>query len=124
MDTFLWVVQWALAALFVMAGLMKVLSPAERLLADPRMDWVRDVGVGQAKLAGVTELLGAAGLLLPGLLDVAGWLTPVAAGGLAVQMVLAARLHQRREETQFVAMTAVLAVVALVVVIGRVAEPL
>ena len=77
----LWVVQGLLAALFLFAGVMKLVLPVEAMagpLALPGL-FLRFIGV--------CEALGAVGLILPGLLRIHQELTPVAAAGLVIIMV-------------------------------------
>ena len=76
----LWVAQVLLALAFLSAGAMKLITPDETLTAwYPFPAWF-------IRFIGVCELLGAAGLVLPGLLRVRRGLTPLAAAGLAVIM--------------------------------------
>ena len=72
----LWIVQVLLAALFLFAGGMKLVVPVE-MLAGP-------VPLPEAfiRFIGVAEVLGALGLVLPGLLRIRTELTPLAATGL------------------------------------------
>jgi hypothetical protein len=53
---------------------------------------------GQFRAIGLAEVLGAIGLILPGALGIAPVLTPIAATGLAITMVAAARTHLRLGE--------------------------
>lgn len=99
MDTFLWILQWVLAALFAAVGLMKLIQPYEKLAADPRQGWVNDFSPSVVRLIGLAELAGAIGLVVPGLVNLAEVLTPLAAAGLAIEQVGAAITHQRRSET-------------------------
>ena len=76
----LWSVQGLLAVIFLFAGGMKQVLPAEVLTAQfplPEL-FVRFIGVA--------EVLGAFGLILPGLLRIRPVLTPLAAAGLVVIM--------------------------------------
>jgi hypothetical protein len=76
----LWVIQALLAALFVVMGGMKLVMPAEELTAQspfPEM-FMRFIGT--------CEVLGAFGLILPGVLRLWTGLTPLAAAGLAIIM--------------------------------------
>ena len=76
----LWVAQVLLALAFVSAGAMKLIMPDEALTAYypfPAL-FIRFIGV--------CELLGAVGLVLPGLLRIRQGLTSLAAAGLAVIM--------------------------------------
>jgi len=117
MNVFLWIVQSILAAMFVMAGLMKSTQPKEKLA--PKLPWVADFSAGTVRFIGVVELLGGLGLILPAATGIAPVLTPTAATGLAVVMVLAAATHVRRREPSAVAFNAVLFVLAAVVAWGR-----
>jgi uncharacterized membrane protein YphA (DoxX/SURF4 family) len=79
----LWVVQTVLALLFLFAGVMKLVTPIEVLLAQMAVPlpglFVRFIGV--------VEVAGALGLIFPALLRVKPFLTPLAAYGLALEMV-------------------------------------
>ncbi|MEU1389147.1 MULTISPECIES: DoxX family protein [unclassified Nonomuraea] len=61
----------------------------------------------------------ALGLILPAVTGVAPALTPLAAAGLAVVMVLAALAHVRREEPGAIAVNAILFLLAAFVAWGR-----
>jgi uncharacterized membrane protein YphA (DoxX/SURF4 family) len=117
MNVFLWIVQSVLAAMFVMAGLMKSMQPKEKLA--PKLPWVADFSAGTVRFIGVVELLGGLGLILPAATGIAPVLTPTAATGLAVVMVLAAATHIRRREPSGVAFNAVLLTLAVLVAWGR-----
>jgi hypothetical protein len=54
------------------------------------------------------ELLAAIGLVLPAATGILPWLTPLAAAGLALVMLLAAITHLRRKEPRAVVVNAVL----------------
>lgn len=77
----LWVMQVLLAALFVSTGRMKLIVPAAVMAKMSPMP------VPFVRFLGVAEVLGAVGLLLPGLLRRHTELTPLAAAGLTVIMV-------------------------------------
>jgi len=77
----LWVIQGLLAALFLFAGVMKLVLPAEALTAQSPFS------AGFMRFIGVCETLGAIGLILPGLLNIKAELTVVAAAGLVVIMI-------------------------------------
>lgn len=125
MNTILWVLQWLLAALFLVAGAMKLLQPTDKLAADPRMGWVKSVSPATVRVAGVSETLGAIALVVPGLMHTAQILTPLAGFGLAAQMAIAAVwVHRPRAEMQMVAMNMMLLLLALAVGVGRLVLPL
>ena len=76
----LWIVQGLLAALFLFAGGMKLVLPLEKLAGPvPIPGWF-------IRFIGVAEVLGAIGLVLPGLLRIRPGLTPLAAVGLVIIM--------------------------------------
>ena len=86
----LWIVQGLLAALFLFAGGMKLITPVEVLSA------VSPFPGAFIRVIGICEVLGAVGLILPWALDVAPVLTPLAAAGLALTMAGAVVVHLRR----------------------------
>lgn len=88
----LWVVQGLLAAAFGMAGFMKLTAPIEQL-AENGMSFVNDYSVGMVRFIGISELLGALGLIIPAAFRFKTFLTPLAAVGLAIIMVLATSYH-------------------------------
>ncbi|MCI2424403.1 DoxX family protein, partial [Saccharopolyspora sp. K220] len=96
MNVFLWIVQAVLAVMFAMAGVMKSTQPKEKLV--DKLPWVNDFSAGTVRFIGVVELAAALGLILPAATGIAPVLTPLAATGLAVVMVLAALTHARRKE--------------------------
>ncbi len=77
----LWIVQGLLAALFLFAGGMKLLTPVEVLSAMSPFpgEFIRFIGI--------CEVLGAVGLILPYALRILPALTSLAAAGLVVIMV-------------------------------------
>ena len=107
----LWIINALLALAFLGAGLMKLARPKAALAASG-MAWTEDFGDGQVKAIGAVEVLGALGLVLPLLTGVAPVLTPIAAVGLVVTMIVATIVHARRSES--VVPTIVLGVLALV----------
>jgi hypothetical protein len=84
-----------------------------------RLPWVEDFSQGTVRFIGIMELLGALGLILPAATGIAPILTPIAATGLAVMMVLAAATHIRRKEPSGVAVNAVLFLLVAFVAWGR-----
>lgn len=117
MNTSLWIVQGILAALFALTGALKTTRPKEKLAA--MLPWVADFSPATVRLIGVVELLAALGLVLPATFGVATVLTPLAATGLAMTMVLAAIVHVRRGEPSAAAVNLVLLALAGFVAWGR-----
>ena len=113
----LWVAQILLAAMFLMAGVMKLTSPIETLAES--LPWVTIVPVVLIRFIGLSEFLGGLGLLLPSILRIKPQLTVWAGRGLAVVMVLAVIFHGLRGEFSAIGMNVVLMAVALFIVWGR-----
>ena len=80
----LWVIQGLLAALFLFAGVMKLVLPIEAMAGPVALPGLF------LRFIGVVETLGAIGLILPGLLRIHAELTPLAAAGLVIIMAGAA----------------------------------
>ena len=81
MNYALWVVQGLLALIFLFAGGMKLVLPIEELTKQvPLPGWF-------LRFIAVAEVLGAIGLIPPGLLRIRPGLTPLAAVGLVIIMI-------------------------------------
>lgn len=117
MNIVLWIVAIALALAFLAAGLSKLVQSKEKLA--PRMAWVEDFETGPIKTIGALEVLGAIGLVLPGVTGIAPILVPLAATGLALLMIGAIVVHARRGETQAIPVNVVLLLLAVFVAWGR-----
>jgi hypothetical protein len=77
----LWIVQGLLALIFLFTGGIKLVLPIEVLTEQVSLPgWF-------VRFLGVAEVLGAIGLILPGLLRIRLGLTPLAAFGLVVIMI-------------------------------------
>jgi len=111
-----WIVSGLLALVYLGAGAMKLVSPKERLVKN--MAWVEDFSAPVVKLIGALEILGALGLVLPVLLNIAPVLTPLAASGLVALQLVAIIVHLRRSERMIVP-NAVLLLLALFVALAR-----
>ena len=86
MNILLWIIQALLALLFIFGGASKLVVSVE--------DMTKQMNVAMPGLfmrfIGICELLGGLGLILPGLLRIKPWLTPLAAAGLAIITIGAA----------------------------------
>jgi uncharacterized membrane protein YphA (DoxX/SURF4 family) len=114
----LWIVQALLALLFLFAGGMKLVIPPDVLASMgspnqiPLSGWF-------VRFVGVAEVLGALGLLLPGLLRVKPWLTPLAAAGLVVIMIGATALTMAADGVAAGVVPLVVGLLAAFVAYGR-----
>jgi uncharacterized membrane protein YphA (DoxX/SURF4 family) len=116
MNIALWIAQILLGLMFLMAGSTKAFSYEK---AKASMAWVQDSSKGLVTFIGVAELLGGLGLILPYVLGIAPILTPIAALGLGLIMILAAGFHAKRKESKAIPMNLILLVLALFVAFGR-----
>ena len=94
------------------------LSKSKKDLA-PKMAWVSDVTDNQLRGIGLVEVLGAIGIIVPGLTGIASILTPIAAVGCALVMAGAMALHLRRNEARLTPINIVVFAAAVFVAIGR-----
>ena len=94
MNVMLWILAYLLAAVFAASGVAKLLTAREQQI--DRTPYVEDFPQSVIRGIGVLEILGAIGLVLPALLDVATLLVPMAGAGLGITMVFAALVHIRR----------------------------
>lgn len=83
----MWVGQGVLAGLFLFAGGFKLMAPAEMMMEGPVV-----LPVLLLRFIGLCEVLGAVGLILPGVFRIHRELTPLAAAGLVIIMTGAAVL--------------------------------
>ncbi|MWV42796.1 DoxX family membrane protein [Paenibacillus sp. HJL G12] len=116
MNIALWIVQGLLGLMFIFAGSTKAFQ-YEKTKAS--MPWVKESSKGLVIFIGIAELLGGLGLILPEATGILPILTPIAAVGLGVVMLLAAGFHAKRKEYQGIGMNIILLVLAVFIAIGR-----
>ena len=116
MNIALWVVQALLALGFVWAGWMKTFGFEK---AKASWKWANAVSPELVAFIGIAEFLGAVGLIVPQATGIAPVLTPLAATGLAIIMVLGASVHLRRQEYKDIIVNIVFLALALFVIVGR-----
>jgi len=110
----LWSVQVFLALFFLAAGAPKLIGRGME-----RWTGFSDLPRAEVVFIGVAEVLGAAGLVLPMATQILPWLTPLAAIGLAIIVLMASGFHQRAAERLPALETALWASIAAVIAIGR-----
>ena len=113
----LWVGQGILAAMFLMAGTMKSTQPIEQLATS--LPWVTEVPAGLVRFIGISELLGAIGLILPSVLRIQPKLTVYAAFGIIAIMLFALIFHITKGEFSVIGINIVLGLIATFVAWGR-----
>jgi uncharacterized membrane protein YphA (DoxX/SURF4 family) len=119
MNIALWVIQLLLGFGFLAAGSMKLTRPRLALARQVGWGWVEDFSNAQVKGIGTLEVLAAIGLVVPPLVHIAAFLTPLAAVGLVLLMGGAAATHLRRGEPPMLAINGLWLVLAAVVAFGR-----
>lgn len=103
MNIVLWILQVLLAAQFLFHGYIMVFPPAEliEVMNQESPTWFR-------LFVGISESLGAFGLLLPGITRIQPGLTSLAGAGLMIVAASASVFHFSRAETGSAVITAVL----------------
>src|SRR2546429_9260986 len=87
MNVAVWIVQGLLAALFLFAGGAKLVLPLDQMTGPVALPgWF-------LRFLGVAEVLGALGLILPGLLRIRPGLTPLAAAGVVDILISVTGVH-------------------------------
>jgi len=115
----LWTLQILLAALYLFAGGFKLVASPEQMVASPTDPVPSPNMVAFLKMIGGFEVLGAAGLILPGLTGTKRHLTSVAAGCLAFIMVGAVAVSIAQIGVSAAIMPLVAGILDLVVMFGR-----
>ncbi len=113
----LWVLQVVLAAMYLMAGYQKTFGDLDVVVKT--IFWIAYTPAPLVRFIGVSELLGAIGLILPAALKIRPQLTTLAAAGLTTIMLLANLMHIYRGEYFVLPMTLLLFAMAAFVAYGR-----
>jgi len=116
----LWIVTGLLAAVLLVST-SKMFVPRQKIAAvgGSAAQWVLDFSPGALKAIGALELLAAAGLILPALLDIAPVLVPVTATCVALLFTGAVVVRLRRGEKAPIVLDLVYLALAVFVAWGR-----
>ena len=124
MNVVLWIAQILLAGVFLFTGATKLFAYPELVRIVERRSKGGKIGMSraQAGLVGLLEIVGAVGVILPGVISsLDPWppqgLVRLAAAGLALLMVIAGIYHLRRQESA--TPSVVLFLLAIFVIVGR-----
>lgn len=117
LNTTLWVCQILLAAMFIMTGIMKISQPITSLAES--LPWVNDTPLELVRFIGLSEFLGAIGLVLPSIVRIKPFLTIWASLGLAIIMLLALIFHGSRGEFEAIVANITFMSIALFIAWGR-----
>lgn len=116
MNIVLWILQVFLGVSFVIGGYLHGFQIEQ---ARTQMAWMTAVPDNLLLFIGVCEILGGIGLILPAVTGIWPKLTPWAAVGLAIIMVLAALFHFQRQEYQAIVINVILFTLAAFIAYGR-----
>jgi hypothetical protein len=119
MNLTLWIVTGLLAAVLLVST-SKMFVPRERIAAvGAAGEWVLDFSPGALRAIGTLEILAAAGLILPAVLDIAPVLVPVTASCVALLFTGAVIMRLRRGEKATIVPDLVYLALAVFVAWGR-----
>jgi uncharacterized membrane protein YphA (DoxX/SURF4 family) len=113
-NVILWIVQALLAIFFLGAGAPKILGRGLE-----RWTGFNDLPRPLVIFIGVTEILGAIGLVLPMATGILPWLTPLSALGLAITVLMASGFHIRNDERLEAIETSLWASILTIIAIAR-----
>lgn len=111
-----WVLQVLLGIYFVVTGVIHLVVPEG--LPD-LISWMYDLSTALHWFAGLAEIAGGLGLVLPAATRIAPRLTPLAASGLVLVMLSAAVWHATRGEVRSIVGNLVVAILLAVVAYVR-----
>jgi hypothetical protein len=117
MNTALWIMQGVLAALFIIPGIMKLITPGEKLRE--KMKAAPEKSLLPTRLLGLLEVLGVIGIIVPYYTGIFPVLTPITALCFAVVMVGAVVVHAQKHEYKTLPVLGVAFVLSLVVAYYR-----
>jgi uncharacterized membrane protein YphA (DoxX/SURF4 family) len=117
MNTVVWIIQGILAIMFAMAGTMKLTQPKEKLVKS--LPWVIDFSLPTVRFIGTSEILGAIGIIVPQVTGILPILSPIAAIGLIVIMILAASYHLPKRQYKEVMFNSMLLILSVIVALYR-----
>lgn len=100
-----------------MSGVMKTFQTAK---AKEQFPWAKNRSDGFVRFVGISELLGALGLILPLVTGIVPWLTVLAAIGLTlIQLLAIFTKHLPKKEYNILPVNFTLLALAVFVIIGR-----
>ena len=119
MNTTLWALQALMSLTFLYSGVNKSIYSIRTLVDERGQTGVEGLPLFFVRFIGVSEILGAFGLVLPWALSITAWMTPLTAVLLALVMVPAAVIHYRRNEPKNILTNVVLFATGVVIAYGR-----
>jgi len=117
LGVWLWIAQFVVAAIFLLAGGMKTFIPIAEL--SQVIHWTGELPTWFVRAIGVIDLAGGIGIILPALTRIKPGLTVWAALGCSLVQVLSILFHVSRGEASVTPLNFVLLACALFVLWGR-----
>lgn len=118
MNLTLWIAAGLLAVVALLGGMSKTFLPKAKLDAHPS-SWTPGASAGFVKTLGILELLAAAGLILPAVLDIAPFMVPVTATCWVLLMIGAMITHGRLGQYRLIMLNVAYLALAVFVAWGR-----
>lgn len=112
----LWVLQWLFGIYFIGVGILHFVVPDGLPVV---MSWMYELSDTQHMVAGIAEILGGLGLIVPSITGIQSNLTVLAAVGLFALMIAAMVWHIGREEYSNIGVNAVNALAMAYIAYGR-----
>ena len=117
MNVALWIAQILLAVMYGMSGSMKTFQTAK---AKAQFPWAKNRSDGFVRFVGLSELLGALGLILPLVTGILPWLTVLAAIGLTlIQLLAIFTEHLPKRELNVIPVNVILIAISVFIAFGR-----
>ncbi|MBK8955370.1 MAG: DoxX family protein [Saprospiraceae bacterium] len=120
MNTILWIFQAIMALTFIIPGIAKLIYPVPKLV-DKGMTGVEGLSPSLVIFIGISEILGAIGLILPEYLAILPVLTVVASICLGLIMIPAAIISFKRQEYKRIVINIIIFFICMFIAWGRAA---
>ena len=117
MNTTLWTLQITMACALSASGMLILLLPKAKLAS--RLSWVNEYSDKMRYFICLSKIIGAIGLVVPLYLGTCPILTPLAAIGISLFMLLAMRYHLLHKEYKDIPATLVFFIIAVVIAYFR-----
>lgn len=120
MNAVLWILQALVSVTFMYSGINKSIFSIRKLVYEKGQTGVENLSLPFVRFIGISEILGAVGLILPWWLNILPVLTPVSAILFAFIMVPAAIIHYKRKEPKNVFTNTILFCICIFIAYGRI----
>lgn len=120
MNTTLWILQVFAAVTFMYSGINKSIFPIRKLVDEKGQTGVDNLPLPLVRFIGISEILGATGLILPWWLNILPVLTTISAILFAFIMIPAAIIHYKRKEPKNILTNVILFCICIFIGYGRI----